>query len=88
MALRHAVYMQQAMSWLENAGVHLRPRLKGPLSVASASWQRYSLPLCKPLTTASETQQRQGLLLSINLQQGNDAVTGFGEVAPLPGTLS
>ena len=59
--------------------------MKMPLTVTSASWQGYSLPLQKPLTTGAGAGHRQGLLLSLELRQGDQIVTGTGEVAPLPG---
>lgn len=59
--------------------------VKPALHVALASWQCYSLPLQKPLTTDAEDECRQGLILQLRLQQGESTFCGVGEVAPLPG---
>ena len=56
-----------------------------PLSVSSATWQRYTLPLQKPLTTGAPAHGRHGLMLQLALKQGNHCFHGVGEVAPLPG---
>lgn len=59
-----------------------------PMSVASATWQCFSLPLHKPVTTGPTTGYRRGLMLQIELQKGDHSVHGLGEVAPLPGDAS
>ena len=56
-----------------------------PVSVSSATWQRYTLPLQKPLTTGATANGRHGLMLRLVLKQGNHCFYGVGEVAPLPG---
>ncbi|DBA90081.1 TPA: hypothetical protein ACH3X1_003400 [Trebouxia sp. C0004] len=56
-----------------------------PMSVSSATWQRYTLPLQKPLTTGTTAHGRHGLMLQLVLKQGNHCFHGVGEVAPLPG---
>eukprot|EP00887_Chlorella_sp_A99_P005642 scaffold1.g5642.t1 len=64
------------------------------LRVLAASYERYSLPLAKPLTTsvgaAGSSGRREGLLLRVALtlpggSNGAAAAVGVGEVAPLPG---
>ncbi len=59
------------------------------LAVHSASYQAFSLPLAKPLTTAAdgEEQRRRGFLLRLSLvgPGGSTLAHGVGEVAPLPG---
>ena len=57
------------------------------MPVLSARWQRYSLPLKKPLTTGAGRADREGLLLRLTLQAGERLVCGVGEIAPLPGIL-
>ena len=59
--------------------------VKQPLLVDSATWQCYSLPLQKPLTTEADSGCRQGIILELRLQQGDAVYCGIGEVAPLPG---
>lgn len=71
------------------AGIRLPPTTKQSLSVAAATWQRYSLPLQKPLTTAAAAAGcRKSIVLQLALQQGDRSVSGVGEIAPLPGDLA
>lgn len=56
-----------------------------PASVSCATWQRYTLPLQRPLTTGAKADGRHGLMLQLVLKQGNHCFHGVGEVAPLPG---
>ena len=53
--------------------------------MASATWQCYSIPLQKPLTTGATTKCRQGFIFQLVLEQDNQFFGGIGEVAPLPG---
>ena len=66
------------------------------LQLQSATYQRYSLPLAKPLTTAaaagsgsdgSSLGRREGLLLrlSLGVPGSEEVAVGLGDVAPLPG---
>ena len=56
-----------------------------PFKVAGATWQCYSLPLQKPLTSQVGSESREGLIWQVMLQQGEQVYWGAGEVAPLPG---
>ena len=48
------------------AATHLPPiRLQPALILTSASWQRYSLPLRRPLTTGAQLGHREGFLLRL-----------------------
>ena len=58
---------------------------KQDLLVAAASWRCYSLPLQKPLTTEAGSGCRQGLVMQVQLRQGDAVFCSIGEVAPLPG---
>ncbi len=68
-----------------NAGSLGITNFSWPASVSSATWQRYTLPLQKPLTTGATADGRHGLMLQLVLKQGNHYFHGLGEVAPLPG---
>ena len=78
--------VQQA-AWA--AAVPLPPvRLQPALVIVVASWQRYSLPLRKPLTTGALLGQRGGFLLRLTAQPDGKAshVQGTAGHATLNGT--
>lgn len=72
------------LRWHSSQGLLARP-----LQITGASYQRYGLPLSKPLTTGSATQLREGFLLHISTSSGDGRdFKGVGEIAPLPGNIS
>ena len=73
------------MILMYDAGFAEMTTFPAPASVCSATWQRYTLPLQKPLTTGATADGRHGLMLQLVLKQGNHYFHGLGEVAPLPG---
>ena len=62
-----ALQAVQLPAW--TAAVSLLPvRLRPELVIVDASWQRYSLPLQKPLTTGAELRHRDGFLLRLTAE--------------------
>jgi hypothetical protein len=71
---------------LADAGTGRACLLLAPLRITQAGYERYALPLRKPLTTGAGGGAREGFLIRIQAEAAEGAVfAGIGEVAPLPG---